>query len=317
MHDKQGTATSHTRSIKTLDIFRSLIAIGGLMLVMATSPLSAAQLPDLVLRLSAPAQARPGEDIGSKVKIAVYNLGSGVARGTSSSGKNGYMVDLFLTHGPLPSGFARYTDSYHDGVLLRGGRVSNTGDLGASARRSYRVGGGIPLDTRPGDYRLCAQVDPGHVIRESNESNNITCRPLKIAALQIKPLPEFKIIGPSGPSNRTALQRRVLSDGTIELRYPDGSRRQLQPDGTIVTISPDGKVTSPIAIQVSTADLPALPSDLAGWGSEINERLLGILRNMLSDTEFEAYRQTEQGKSFYELMDWRLRSINFLVTAPQ
>ncbi|HEB95425.1 MAG TPA: hypothetical protein ENI96_03200, partial [Sedimenticola thiotaurini] len=87
----------------TAGILRApLLAIGGLLLAASALPLSAAGQPDLALRLSAPSQARPGEDIGPRVRIAVYNLGSGVARGTRSAGKNGYMVDLFLTRGPVP-----------------------------------------------------------------------------------------------------------------------------------------------------------------------------------------------------------------------
>ena len=34
--------------------------------------------------------------------------------------------------------------------------------------------------------------------------------------------------------------------------------------------------------------------------------------NILSETEFNAYMQTEGGKTYYQIVDWRLRSIQFL-----
>ena len=40
--------------------------------------------------------------------------------------------------------------------------------------------------------------------------------------------------------------------------------------------------------------------------------LLAILRNILTDAEFEAYQQTEADKGYYERINWRLRSIQFL-----
>ena len=43
----------------------------------------------------------------------------------------------------------------------------------------------VPLTTAPGDYFLCADVDPDGRVRESNEHNNRTCQPLTV-----KPAPE-------------------------------------------------------------------------------------------------------------------------------
>jgi len=38
----------------------------------------------------------------------------------------------------------------------------------------------IPPDVRPGNYYFCAQIDPGNRILESDETNNVTCVPIKI-----------------------------------------------------------------------------------------------------------------------------------------
>ena len=273
-----------------------------------------AQLPDLVVRLQAPAEAVAGEDIGAGTRILVANLGQRVARGTDSATRGGYMVDLFPSRHVRPGGFARFSEQYHDGVLLRGGRVSNTVDLAPGARRRYRIGGGLPQDTPPGSYRLCARVDPGQAVAESDEGNNLDCRPLRIRRLEVLPAEGPRPVDPQGPGAK--VEHSVLPDGTLQTRYPDGRVRRLQPNGRVVTMFPDGRVMAPIAIQVQPASLPALPTELADWGSRISDSLLSIIRGLLSDAEFEAYLQTEQGRSFYELLDWRLRSIRFLTATP-
>lgn len=118
------------------------------------------------------------------------------------------------------------------------------------------------------------------------------------------------------PPEETGIQRRILEDGTFETRYPDGRIRRQRPDGSIETVAPDGTVSVALMIQVPGADLPLLPEELSGWGEEIGDQLLGLLRNILSEAEFDAYRQTEAGKDYYNRIDWRLRSLNFL-TASQ
>lgn len=115
--------------------------------------------------------------------------------------------------------------------------------------------------------------------------------------------------------NDRDIQRRILADGTFETRYPDGFIRRQRPDGSIETVTPDGTVTMALPIQTPGAELPLLPDALDGWGSQLGEQLLGLLRNVLSDAEFDAYRQTEASKGYYELIDWRLRSLNFLTAS--
>lgn len=112
------------------------------------------------------------------------------------------------------------------------------------------------------------------------------------------------------------IQRRILEDGTLESRYPDGLIHRLRPDGNVESVSPDGMESMGLRIHVEDADLPLLPEELSGWGSMLGEQLLILLRNILSEAEFAAYRQTEVNKDYYELIEWRLRSLNFL-TASQ
>jgi len=137
--------------------------------------------PDLRVRLSAPRTATAGTDIGSQIHVVAYNSGSGTAAGTASAGNNGYMIDVMLssdTH--TPAGWATYSANYHEDVLLQGGRISNTQDLAGGASKPYPTGGGIPADTPTGNYYICAKIDSGNKIAESNEGNNVTCSRIRI-----------------------------------------------------------------------------------------------------------------------------------------
>lgn len=139
--------------------------------------------PNLVTKFSGlPERANAGDSLGNALKVQATNIGGGVAGGTLGSGgrDGGYMIDLVLSHTPVTStAFANYAPNYSDGGLLRGGRISRTGDLGATAFREYAdVLRGlvvIPADTPSGNYYFCAVVDAGNRVRESNEADNITC----------------------------------------------------------------------------------------------------------------------------------------------
>src|SRR5438270_700844 len=119
--------------------------------------------PDLLTRLSAPASATSGSDIGPSVKLVAYNAGTAPAPGTSGplEPANSYMIDLVLsTDDNVPPGFANYSPHFSEDVLLQGGRTSNTVDLAAGANKAYPTGGGIPSDTPTGYYYICARIDP-------------------------------------------------------------------------------------------------------------------------------------------------------------
>ena len=136
--------------------------------------------PDLVAHLAAPPTARPGEDIGGRVRLAVANVGAAAAQG-SRDHPSGFMVDLTLGRDAIVSvGFKVYSRNFGEDVLLEGGRVSRTTDLAPGARQGYPVGAVIPFDAAPGAYHLCAFVDPGNVLPEADERNNASCVPLRV-----------------------------------------------------------------------------------------------------------------------------------------
>lgn len=109
--------------------------------------------------------------------------------------------------------------------------------------------------------------------------------------------------------------RTVLPDGTLELRFADGTKRHRLPDGQLEIVHPDGSKSKFTFLQTPGADLPPLPSEYSDWATQVNDDLLAILTNILTPDEFTAYTQTEEGKDFYGVMSWRLRSIQFL-TVP-
>ena len=116
------------------------------------------------------------------------------------------------------------------------------------------------------------------------------------------------------PAPEKLASAKVLPDGSIEKRFPDGGRVVRLPDGTTERYLPDGTKLPPAVFKsgVQPSTLPPLPDTLASWGSGLEGSLLGILDNILTETEYSAYLLTESDKVDYELIDWRLRSIAFL-----
>ena len=141
-------------------------------------------LPDLVAELDGvPAVIAPGGVLDAAASVAVANFGRAPAPG-SLPGAIGYMVDLVLSSDlDAPAGYAPFDPSFGEDVLLQGGRVSNTSDLQPGDRMVFGIADDrIPADTPPGDYHLCARVDPGGVVEEADETNNLTCASLRVAA---------------------------------------------------------------------------------------------------------------------------------------
>lgn len=118
---------------------------------------------------------------------------------------------------------------------------------------------------------------------------------------------------PDAPGFTTSIvSHRVLPDGTLAILLSDGSVRHRQPNGNLLIQHPNGLSTSTQMLTVQIAEPPPLPEGYTVWGDRLGTSLLGILGNILTPEELAAYRQTESGKTYYQLVDWRILSIQFL-----
>ena len=143
------------------------------------------------LALSGADAALAGEDISNRIKVYAMNNGSAAAAGTTGtlSPANGFMIDVMLSKdNASPASFAIYSPNYSDDVLLLGGRISNTTDLGAGNSGSYATGATIPADTPPGTYFLSLRIDPANKVGESNEDDNTFFLPIKITRRYAVPI---------------------------------------------------------------------------------------------------------------------------------
>lgn len=123
------------------------------------------------------------------MRVTVGNGGTGQAPGTKGN-PTGYQVNMVLSQdATVPMGwatqpvYAGYTpDDFVEDMLVLGGRISNTDSVPAGGSVTYNLPIPIPAKTAPGVYCLAAVVDPGNVVMEANEANNITYLRLQIAA---------------------------------------------------------------------------------------------------------------------------------------
>ena len=136
---------------------------------------------DLIVELREIDSGVAGEDISPNLEILASNIGGVTANGTESDTES-YMVDLILsTDTFVPKGYASYSPNFSEDVLLRGGRISNTPDLLAGMSQAVSEGSyTLPADTPTGNYFLCAHIDPGARVAESDETNNTDCITLTI-----------------------------------------------------------------------------------------------------------------------------------------
>lgn len=153
---------------------------------------------DLSPTIGAAAEKRAGQEVMITLEIA--NHGDTACPGTiEAPPMASYMVDIFLSSDRnAPSTWAVYNATWREDVLLRGGRVSRTYSVGPGNRArygapSYEIGPfTLPTGIPPGEYFLCAGVDLGNRVAESNKRNNVACNPMRI-------LPTLRIDPRRGP----------------------------------------------------------------------------------------------------------------------
>ncbi len=215
---------------KTKTFFTAILSLFMLICFAGTSASAASptnlrlinnKTPDLKVRFTAPKSVVPGTDISSQIKLKVYNSGSSPAPGTISAGRNGYMVDMVLsTDTNVPMTFAPYSPNFLEDVLVKGGRVSRTYTLRPGHSKFYPVGVTIPKNVPSNSCYLCAIVDPGNKIKESNENNNVYCKKIyyKTNNSSNAKKPDLGMYGFLRIGEK---KRQVKWNGTIYLRPED------------------------------------------------------------------------------------------------
>lgn len=186
-------------------------------------------------------QVKPGEDISRKISLQVANFGSVLAAG-NRSGSEGYMIDLILSKDKVvPEGYASYTFDFQEDVLLGGGRISNTPNLVPGALVSVSEGSNIiPKNVPSGDYFVCARVDVGSKVSESDENNNTNCFPISIGFEE--PLPDLIIPRASiYPSGMKCKAHKPMMYITAEIKNIGQGASPAMPDvGLINALDPSG-----------------------------------------------------------------------------
>jgi len=138
---------------------------------------------DLTVRIKeCPKTARPGHDLGTTFKIKAINRGMIDIKDV--------LLDIILKKEltcSISTPLAEYSPHFHDGVLLKGGRQQVSLNAGQTLMISPSGPNTIPADTQAGDYFLCAVIDAGNKIKESDKQNNCICCPLKIITSAGKP----------------------------------------------------------------------------------------------------------------------------------
>ncbi len=139
--------------------------------------------PDLAVKIrSCPASARPGGELKSSFKVRAFNYGGVDIQDAA--------IDITLrkdTTCRIPAPQAVYSPHYYNGALLLGGHEKISLKAGHKAEVKLAGQNTIPADTPDGDYFLCATIDAGDKIKESNEANNCSCCPIKITSVPAKP----------------------------------------------------------------------------------------------------------------------------------
>lgn len=145
---------------------------------------------------------------------------------------------------------------------------------------------------------------------------------LELAGIRAELLPAPHVLGPTAPTatdadTGAAVDRRILPDGSIELRYPDGTIRHRFSGGETIT-RPDGTTSTLLFQNAQPPTPPAAPPDTshANWLDAENQRLLDILRILVDHDEpsIQNYLEREgTDRTVYQRIEARTRAIAWLV----
>jgi hypothetical protein len=137
----------------------------------------------------------------------------------------------------------------------------------------------------------------------------------------LQPRPQLEVLGtapPGGGGQTGAVSRTILPDGSVELRYPDGTIRHRFAGGETVT-RPDGTSSTMLFQNAQPPTPPTAPPDAghANWLDAENARLLDIMRTLVGndETSIQNYLEREgAGRTVYEQIEARTGAVAWLVS---
>jgi hypothetical protein len=135
--------------------------------------------------------------------------------------------------------------------------------------------------------------------------------------LQRVPRPAPVLAAADAAEQAGAVERRILADGAVELRYPDGTIRKLFGGGETIT-RPDGSSSTMLYQNAQPPTPPTAPPDAshATWLAAENERLLDIMRSLVGNDEpsIQNYLAREgTDRTVYERIEARTEAVGWLV----
>lgn len=179
------------------------------------------------------------------------------------------------------------------------------------------VGGGEAFLRRQFSYAK-TWSQPGAQLPPAVRLAELRPRPALQLAPQVMLEQPQELSAPEQAEAPGAVERRILPDGSVELRYPDGTIRKLFGGGETVT-HPDGTGTTVLFQHAQPPTPPTAPPDSAhaGWLEASNERLLGIMRTLVDHDEpsIQNYLEREGAdRTVYQRIDARTQAIDWLVS---
>ncbi len=192
--------------------------------------------------------AAPGDSLHGWLVVA--NRGNAPIPGGVATPGESYSVELVLSSDrELPQRSAEGADVYREDMLATGGHLARTPTLGPGAEDVLEFTVEVPAGLPERAY-LCARIDPGNRIVESNDDNNDHCARLERADIEPKKgrmrSERPKQQAAQGGRSETASSREPVPgryerrhpvrisgiNGWIERRARDTLRLQLGADGS-------------------------------------------------------------------------------------
>jgi hypothetical protein len=140
-----------------------------------------------------------------------------------------------------------------------------------------------------------------------------------IRLAEMRPRLPLQVQGAPGEAEEEAgaPERRILPDGAVELRYPDGTIRRLFGGGETIT-RPDGSSSTMLYQNAQPPTPPTAPPDPAhaSWLDAENARLLDIMRALVGHDEpsIQNYLAREgTDRTVYERIEARTEAVGWLV----